>query len=131
VIPIDPDEVIIATPAKTITWEGDEPIRVAFWTLWRRVRRRYVLRALPLRDLIELENELKIAGPLGIPACVATIAGEGAARAPYAVQQAIYDAHFEVNYPKATAAAESRSAEEPSSAASAPGMATASSTPSA
>lgn len=129
----DPDNVLIATPSRTIRWEGDQFFGIGRFGFWRKVRRSYTVRAPALGRLIEIENALKVASPFGLEACVEVIAPE-AVGTPFQVQQAIFDAHFAVSYPpkaKATETPTPPSATAPSSAVSSPSTDTPASTSSA
>lgn len=121
----NPDDVLIAPPTRTITWTGEERIRVLRWQWWRRVRRVWTLRALPYLQLVELEESLGTLGRVGYAERLALILDahglRGTAQIPLETAMALEAAHFEVSYPPKAKAQASPSDEAHSSGESAPG----------
>jgi hypothetical protein len=107
VVPLS-DEVIVTACPRVVVWDGEERVRILFWNFVRRVRRRFVLRALPLRDLIPLEEILDTLGRVDYAERIAQIARayglRGTAGISLETAMALEKAHYEASYPPKAAA---------------------------
>lgn len=123
--------VVLEYPSRTITVAFDEQVRFLRWSWWRRVRRRFVVRTLPLGLLLETLATVRALaereGEFDLRMAVLIIAGPGSAQLPKPALETIYDAFQELNQlPKGSppaAPAEAPTDSEPASAPSSDGSA--------
>lgn len=113
----DLSAAILTFPSKTVEIQYDEERRFyafgrRFRFGWRRITRRFVIRALPVAELHQLEQLLESlrqvrGGEINLAEVCTVIVGRQVRSVPRRALQAIYDAYLEVNElsPKAEPAA--------------------------
>lgn len=101
------DDLLLAVPRRTIRAEYDRERRFLRWRWTERVRRTFVIRARPIREMLWIAAQLGALYRAGLVPNLdqqcALLVGKVAYELPLETLEAIYEAHREVNrIPKAT-----------------------------